>query len=245
MKVLYLVLCFSILLLPLSVMAEPVSLLYSPETGSSWTIKAETVAKIPMLGTKKLSLSYDLYCEGQQGSIYRMDLQVPAVDLGNGEVVGPIEAKFDLSPLGEVSNLQSSQMGDPRISAVLKNIGMIFPRLPGGLVENGDQWTCREIFYLPPATSRHRHPKAPRLPEKVRLDAQFEFSGLDSSGKGATISMKLKEASGEPIKVSFSGEGCHRVDLGYGTKANFGGNIKVRKLFMWVTVPVSVSSWMD
>lgn len=233
-----------LLLLSSTVSAAPTVLEYAPAEGATWTIKSKTVAKVPMLGTKTYELSYDMTCLGQSGDLFSMRLDVPAITADNGQTFGPVEATFKLSPTGQVSALSSPQMNDPQIASVLKNVGLLFPKLPGTAVNVGEAWTSREVFYLPAAAARHNRKKAPKLPDKVRLDATFKFVKLDAA-KGAQVSAVLKHASGEPIKVDFKGSGYHKPEVGYGTGASFGGNIKVRKLLMWVTVPITVTSWLD
>ena len=230
------------LMLTSYVSAAPTRLVYSPEAGATWTIKSKTVAKVPVAGTKVIELSYDLICDGASGDNFNMRLHVPPVTLDNGETMGPVDATFKLSPTGNVTGLMSPQMSDPQIGPILKNVGLLFPKLPGAAVNPGASWTSREVFYLPAATKRMIRKRAPRTPDKVRLDAHFKFTKFDS--QGAHISATLKNAPGEAIRVDFKGAGQHKVDRGYGTGASFGGHIKVRKLLMWITVPVNVSSWL-
>ena len=232
----------AVLFLTSYVSAAPTRLVYSPEAGATWTIKSKTVAQIPLSGTKIVELSYDMICDGASGDIFNMRMHVPAVTLDNGETMGPVDATFKLSPTGDVSGLMSPQMSDPKIGPILKNVGMLFPKLPGTAVNPGETWTAREVFYLPTATKKMIRKEAPKTPDKVRLDAQFKFLKVD--GQGAQISATLKNAPGEAIKVDFKGSGYHKVDKGYGTGASFQGNIKVRKLLMWITVPISVTSWL-
>ena len=231
------------LILTSYVSAAPTRLVYSPEAGATWTIKSKTVAKIPVSGTKVIELSYDMICDGASGDNFNMRMHVPAVTLTNGQVMGPVDATFKLSPTGEVTGLMSPQMSDPQVGPVLKNVGLLFPKLPGAAVNPGASWTAREVFYLPPSAKKSIRAQAPKTPDKVRLDATFKFIKVD--GKGAQVAATLKNAPGEAIRVNFSGSGYHKVDKGYGTGASFGGEIKVRKLFMWITVPITVSSWLE
>lgn len=228
----------------LSAHAQTVNLSYAPAVGSTWTMSSRTVAKVPVLGTKTLELKYELTCTGTAGDNRRMKLHVPKTLDANGKPVGPVDATFVLTADGSVSSLQSPQLNDPQLGPLLRNVGMLFPKLPGGPVRVGATWTAREIMYLPAATTKHRNKKAARLPSRVRLDGTFTFKRLDPQ-KGAVISVRLKEASGEPIRVALTGEGFYDPERHHGTDASISGTIKVRKLLMWVTVPVSVRSWLS
>jgi len=220
--------------------AASADLSYDPAAGATWTVNSKTVVQVPMSGTKVIQLSYDLTCVANNGDFCAMKLHAPQTTDVNGQPIGPVDATFRLAPDGAVSALQSPQLNDPRIGPLLRNVGMLFPKLPGGVVDVGATWTAREVFYLPTA-AKVDDGKAPKLPDKVRLDGTFKFKSLDA--KGAVITISLHETPGEAIKVNLQGVGSLKPELGYGTSGQLAGDIKVKKLLMWFTVPITVQTW--
>jgi len=216
---------------------------YRPSVGAKWTVHSKTVATIPMVGVRELEASYDVTCRAANEEQRHMALHMPKATLPNGKVVGPIDATFDLAADGTVTALQSPQLGDPQLGPLVRNVNLLFPPLPGGTTEVGATWTTRQVLYLPPLRGdAPMGPKVARLPDKVRLDGTLEFRRRDAIGR-AIIGVTLREAPGEAVKVTMTGEGKFDPDDGYGTMLYLKGEIKVRQAGMTFTIPIVIQTW--
>ena len=220
-------------LLPTASMAvQDVNLSYHPQPDAEWTMNLIFDAEVPVVGAKHLEVSYALVCEGadENGAIIRIN--IPAIDV-DGTVIDPTQATFTLSPWGDVSRLSSDQLADPFVGALLRNVGMIFPKLPGGEVSVGAGWTAREVIHLPPMKKGKV-----KLPSKIRLDGGFNYLGTKNGRE--EISVNYKEADGE-IKVRLKGTCLYDTEAGVVTSAKISGTIKVKKFFQWFTIPVIIN----
>ena len=210
---------------------DSVNLAYEPHGGAEWTMNSVIDAKVPIVGNKHIEISYDLSCieSSDEGSI--VELSVPEINY-EGAVFGPVDASFNLSPYGDVSSLSSDDLNDPQIGPLLKNVGIIFPQLPGGFVTEGAGWTAREILYLPELGKM-------KMPSKIRLDGAFNYIGV--SGGLHEVSISYKEADGD-IKVSLKGKCFFDSDSGIVTEAEVTGTVKVKRFFKWFTIPVLIKA---
>ena len=208
-----------------------VELAYHPQAGSEWTMLSVIDAEVPFVGNKHLAVSYDLTCADSDADGSNLTLRIPQVDI-DGTVIGPVDASFALSPWGDVSRMESSQLDDSLVGPLLRNVGMIFPKLPGGVVSAGAGWTAREVLHL------HELGKM-KLPTKIRLDGGFNYLGT-VDGK-EEISISYKEADGD-VKVRLDGKCYYDVDSGVITHAGIKGTIKVKRFFQWFTIPISIKS---
>jgi len=217
----------------LSMASDEVNLAYHPASGAQWTMLSVLDAQVPIVGNKHLAVSYDLSCTDSSADSAQLTLHIPQVDV-EGTVVGPVEASFSLSPWGDVSRLASSQLTDSLVGPLLKNVGMIFPKLPGGLVSVGAGWTAREVLHLPDLGKM-------KLPSKIRLDGAFNY--LRPVGGREEISISYREADGD-IKVKLEGKCFYDKETGIITNAGIKGTIKVKRFFKWFTIPVSINAEM-
>lgn len=215
----------------ISMGADDVDLSYRPAAGYGWTVSSVIDAKVPIVGDKHIAVDYDLSCSDSSDDASVIALHVPQVNV-EGTIVGPVDASFDLSPWGDVSRLVSSQLDDPTVGSLLKNVGMMFPKLPGGIVSSGAGWTGREVLYLPQSENSD-------FPSKIRLDGAYNYlgtvNGLDE------ISLSYREADGN-IKVSLDGKCSFDKNAGIVVKSTVTGTIKVKKFFKWFTIPVSITT---
>lgn len=214
--------------------SDEVELSYHPEAGYEWTVSSVLDAKVPIVGDKHVAVSYDLSCTDSSDDSILIDLHVPQVNV-EGSIVGPVEASFALSPWGDVSRMTSSQLNDPLVGPLLKNVGVIFPKLPGGVVSVGAGWTGRELLYLPKLGKMD-------LPEKIRLDGGYNYLGTVNGME--EISVSYREADGN-IKVKLDGKCFFDPETGIVANAVVTGTIKVKRFFKWFTIPVSIKATLQ
>lgn len=218
--------------------AASADLSYGPAAGAAWSIRLETKVDVPLSGTKITKVTYDLSCSGNDGGDSQLALHMPATTIGQNSV-GPVDATFALSPEGNVSRLQSAGLTNPSLAPLLRNVGLIFPRLPGGPVEVGAVWDEPTVIFISGGDGAATA-KAPKLPPQIRLDGTYRL--VKVTGDTAEISMMLKEAAGEPIKVDL--KGVLTVDLAAKRpgSSSLAGSLKVRKALMTFTVPLTITS---
>jgi len=228
--------------------AAGVNLSYNLQANSAWTMHSVIDAQVPMVGNKHLEADYDFSCSASDQDGATVSIHVPQVT-SEGSTFGPVDANFRLASDGKVSKLSSDQLNDPQIGPLLKNVGMVFPKLPGNVVRAGASWSSLEVLYLPASGKKALAPDMgsidlpetrASMPSSIRLNGTYKYLGTQKSGL-EKISISFKEAGGK-IKVNLGGTCFYDPKVGFATSAKLKGNIKVKKFFKWFTIPVSITS---